>query len=134
MRWVPAGGSSPSIAAAKYPASVAQKPSVGYRRQLSVEGLVALRPDLILAAQDSGPPEAIEVLKSLAIPVVFVPEDNSQQGIERKITLIAAALRLEDKGRIQGTCSTPSRPPLISPRKLRPNAARRWCSSTASCG
>ncbi|WP_292499650.1 hemin ABC transporter substrate-binding protein [Mesorhizobium sp.] len=83
----------------KYPAAVAQKPNVGYRRQLSVEGLVALRPDLILAAQDSGPPEAIEVLKSLAIPVVFVPEDNSPQGIERKITLIAAALRLEDKGR-----------------------------------
>jgi iron complex transport system substrate-binding protein len=39
------------------------------------------------------------VLKSLAIPVVFVPEDNSPQGIERKITLIAAALSLEDKGR-----------------------------------
>jgi iron complex transport system substrate-binding protein len=83
----------------KYPASVAQKPDVGYRRQLSVEGLVALRPDLILAAQDSGPPEAIEVLKSLAIPVVFIPEDNSPHGIERKITLIAAALHLEDKGR-----------------------------------
>ncbi|PAQ04048.1 ABC transporter substrate-binding protein [Mesorhizobium mediterraneum] len=83
----------------KYPASVAQKPNVGYRRQLSVEGLVGLRPDLILAAEDSGPPEAVEVLKSLAIPVVFVPEDNSPQGIERKITLIAAALRLEDKGR-----------------------------------
>lgn len=83
----------------KYPAAVAQKPNVGYRRQLSVEGLVALRPDLILAAEDSGPPEAVEVLKSLAIPVVFVPEDNSPHGIERKITLIAAALRLEDKGR-----------------------------------
>jgi iron complex transport system substrate-binding protein len=82
----------------KYPASVAQKPNVGYRRQLSVEGLVALRPDLILAAQDSGPPEAVEVLRSLAIPVVFVPEDNSPQGIERKIILIAAALRLEEKG------------------------------------
>ncbi|RWQ66802.1 MAG: ABC transporter substrate-binding protein [Mesorhizobium sp.] len=83
----------------KYPAAVAQKPNVGYRRQLSVEGLVGLRPDLILAAEDSGPPEAVEVLNSLAIPVVFVPEDNSPQGIERKITLIAAALRLEDKGR-----------------------------------
>jgi iron complex transport system substrate-binding protein len=83
----------------KYPVSVTQKPDVGYRRQLSVEGLAALRPDLILAAQDSGPPEALEVLKSLSIPLVFVPQDKSPQGIERKITLIAAALQLEDKGR-----------------------------------
>jgi len=83
----------------KYPPSVTQKPNVGYRRQLSVEGLAGLRPDLILAAEDSGPPEAVEVLKSLAIPIVFVPEDNSPQGIERKIKLIAASLGLEDKGR-----------------------------------
>lgn len=83
----------------KYPPDVAQKPNVGYRRQLSVEGLASLRPDLILAAEDSGPPEAVEVLKSLAIPIVFVPQDNSPQGIERKITLIATSLGLEDKGK-----------------------------------
>jgi iron complex transport system substrate-binding protein len=83
----------------KYPESVTQKPNVGYRRRLSVEGLAGLRPDLILAAEDSGPPEAVEVLKSLSIPIVFIPEDNSGQGIERKITLIASALGAEDKGR-----------------------------------
>ncbi|MEO5757287.1 MAG: ABC transporter substrate-binding protein [Mesorhizobium sp.] len=84
----------------KYPDTVTQKPNVGYRRQLSVEGIAGLRPDLILAAQDSGPPEAVEVLKSLAIPIVFIPQDNSREGIERKITLIAATLRLEDKGKV----------------------------------
>jgi iron complex transport system substrate-binding protein len=83
----------------KYPSEVTQKPNVGYRRQLSVEGLAGLHPDLILAAEDSGPPEAMEVLKSLAIPIVFVPQDNTPQGIERKITLIAASLGLEDKGK-----------------------------------
>lgn len=84
----------------KYPPEVAGKPNVGYRRQLSVEGLSGLRPDLILAAEDSGPPEAVEVLKSLAIPIVFIPQDNSGEGIDRKITLIAASLGLEDKGRM----------------------------------
>lgn len=83
----------------KYPSSVSEKPNVGYRRQLAVEGLLALGPDLILAAEDSGPPEAVEVLKSLTVPVVFIPEDNTPQGIERKITLIAAAVGLEEKGR-----------------------------------
>ncbi|TPM38174.1 ABC transporter substrate-binding protein [Mesorhizobium sp. B2-3-4] len=83
----------------KYPPEVTGKPNVGYRRQLSVEGLAGLRPDLILAAEDSGPPEAVEVLKSLAIPIVFIPQDNTPQGIERKITLVAASLGLEDKGK-----------------------------------
>ncbi len=83
----------------KYPEAVASRPNVGYRRQLSVEGLVALNPDLILASEDSGPPEAIEVLKSLAVPTVFVPQDNSPEGIERKITLIAAALGREEAGK-----------------------------------
>jgi iron complex transport system substrate-binding protein len=83
----------------KYPASVTGKPNVGYRRQLAVEGLLALRPDLILAAEDSGPPEAVEVLKSLTVPVVFIPEDNTADGIGRKIALIAAATSLEDKGK-----------------------------------
>lgn len=83
----------------KYPPDVAEKPNVGYRRQLSVEGLAGLRPDLILAAEDSGPPEAMEVLKSLAIPIVLIPQDNTPHGIERKIALIAASLGLEDKGK-----------------------------------
>ncbi len=83
----------------KYPPAVTAKPNVGYRRKLSVEGLVTLGPDLILAADDIGPPETVEVLPSLAVPIVFVPEDNSREGIQRKIDLIAAALDLRDKGR-----------------------------------
>ena len=82
-----------------YPPAATSKPNVGYRRKLSVEGLVALDPDLILTAEDVGPPEAVEVLSSLAVPIVFVPEDNSGEGIRRKIELIAAALGLRDKGK-----------------------------------
>lgn len=76
----------------KYPAAAASKPDLGYRRKLSAEGLLALRPDLIVAAEDIGPPEAVDILKTLSIPVVFVPEDNSLAGIGRKIDLIAATL------------------------------------------
>ncbi len=82
-----------------YPQAVTSKPNVGYRRRLSVEGLAALTPDLILAAEDIGPPEAVDVLSSLAIPIVFVPEDNSTEGIRRKIGLIAAALELDGRGK-----------------------------------
>jgi iron complex transport system substrate-binding protein len=82
----------------KYPAETSSKPNVGYRRALSAEGLLALRPDLILAAEDIGPPEVVDILKSLSIAVVFVPEDNSLEGMRRKITLIAATLDREPEG------------------------------------
>lgn len=75
-----------------YPDAAATKPDLGYRRKLSAEGLLALRPDLIVAAEDIGPPEVVDILKTLSIPVVFVPEDNSLAGIGRKIDLVAATL------------------------------------------
>lgn len=86
--------------ASKYPSSVNEKPNVGSRRQLSVEGLVALQPDLILAANDIGPPEAIDVLASLQTPVIFVPQENSPDGIRAKIDMIATALELENEGKV----------------------------------
>lgn len=82
----------------KYPQAVAEKPNVGYRRKLSVEGLAALDPDLIIAADDIGPAEAVDVLSSLTIPIVYVPEDNSRDGIRRKVELIAATLDLDKAG------------------------------------
>lgn len=85
--------------ASKYPPAVTSKPDVGYRRRLSAEGIASLDPDLILAAEDIGPPEAVDVLSSLAVPIVFVPQDNSREGIQRKIDLIAASLDLDEEGR-----------------------------------
>lgn len=84
----------------RYPEEAAQKPNVGYRRALSPEGIVALAPDLILAAEDIGPPEAVDILKGLAVPMVFVPEGNSEAGIVRKIEVIAATLGEVEKGRV----------------------------------
>ena len=83
----------------RFPEATATKPNVGYRRQLSVEGVVSLHPDLILAAEDIGPPEAVEILRGLDIPIVFVPEDKSGEGIERKIALIAAVLDRQQEGK-----------------------------------
>lgn len=82
----------------KFPAAALDKPNVGYRRSLSAEGLLALRPDLIIAAEDIGPPEVVDILKTLSIAVVFVPEDNTDEGIARKIALIAKTLDRETQG------------------------------------
>lgn len=82
----------------KFPEEAAAKPNVGYRRTLSAEGMLSLNPDLIIAAEDIGPPEVVDTLKALSIGVVFVPEDNSLPGIQKKIALIAAILDRKAEG------------------------------------
>jgi len=80
----------------RFPLETASKSNVGYRRALNPEGLASLQPDLIIAAEDSGPPEAIDILRDLQTPIFFIPEDNSQAGVSRKIDLIAAVLGSTD--------------------------------------
>ncbi|WP_395449004.1 hemin ABC transporter substrate-binding protein [Aminobacter sp. UC22_36] len=84
----------------KFPAATNAKPNVGYRRKLSAEGIAEMSPDLIIAAKDIGPPDAVDVLKSLAVPIVLVPEDNSPEGIVRKIALVADVLGKADEGKV----------------------------------
>jgi iron complex transport system substrate-binding protein len=45
-----------------YPASVHELPKIGYFRQLSVEGLLSLSPDLVLADRDAGPANVLQQL------------------------------------------------------------------------
>ena len=82
----------------RFPEDTASKLNLGYRRQLAAEGIVSLSADLILAAEDIGPPEVVEVLRTLDVPIVFTPEDNSGKGIRRKIEIIAQALSRETDG------------------------------------
>jgi iron complex transport system substrate-binding protein len=82
----------------RFPEDANTKLNVGYRRQLAAEGIVSLSADLILAAEDIGPPEVVDVLRSLNVPIVFTPEDNSGEGIRRKIEIVARTLGREAQG------------------------------------
>lgn len=82
----------------KYPADTATKTNVGYRRALSAEGVLALHPDLIIASEDIGPPEVVDVLNQSGVPVLYIPANNSREGLITKISLIAERLQLQPKG------------------------------------
>ena len=81
-----------------YPDAAMALPDVGYMRALAPEGVLSIRPDLILARGGSGPPEAIEVIRSAGIPFVEVPEDFTAEGIGDAIDTVADALGVEEKG------------------------------------
>ncbi|MEN1729297.1 MAG: ABC transporter substrate-binding protein, partial [Pseudomonadota bacterium] len=71
---------------------------VGYLRALSPEGLLSMEPDLVLAEADSGPPEAIDVLRSARIEFVTVPDSFDAGAVREKIETIAAALGMTEEG------------------------------------
>ena len=82
-----------------YPArTAAEKPNVGYMRQLSAEGVLGLGPSLVLAAEGSGPKGTVAVLESASIPFVQVPDHFTGEGIVEKIRLIAQATGTVERG------------------------------------
>jgi iron complex transport system substrate-binding protein len=81
-----------------------QKPSVGYMRALSAEGVLGLNPSLVLAIEGAGPKETIAVLEAATVPLVRVPDRYTGEGILEKIRLIADVAGVADQGRcIAGT-------------------------------
>lgn len=75
-----------------YPAAARQLPDVGYMRALAAEPILALAPDLVLAAADAGPPVVLRQLKAAGVGVVTIAEDPSPAGVVAKIHAVAAAL------------------------------------------
>lgn len=89
-----------------YPESLQKLPKVGHNRNISAEGVISLKPTLVLTSQKAGTrPEVLEQLKSAGIKVIAFQQDYSIAGTKKLIQDIA------------NTCQVPSRAkPLI--RKL----------------
>ncbi len=75
-----------------------EKPNVGYMRQLSAEGVLGLRPSLILASEGSGPKETIAILKAAQVPITIVPDIFSGEGIVEKVQVVANAVGATERG------------------------------------
>ncbi|MEM0937105.1 MAG: ABC transporter substrate-binding protein [Pseudomonadota bacterium] len=81
-----------------FPPEVEDLPDVGYLRALSPEGVLSVAPDIVIAEEGAGPPEAIAVLQSASIPFVSVPDGYDPAAVRAKIEAVAAALGVDAKG------------------------------------
>jgi len=80
-----------------YPAAANKLPKVGYLRNLSAEGILSLKPDLVIAAPHAGPAAVLEQLADGKIKVVSIPGPESIAGVMQKIDAVAAALGVPQK-------------------------------------
>ncbi|MGQ9897712.1 MAG: heme/hemin ABC transporter substrate-binding protein [Acidobacteriota bacterium] len=85
-------------ASSLYPEAAMKLPQVGYVRALSSEGVLSLRPTLVLTVPEAGPPDALAQLRASGTPVLVVPSEVSLDGIKRKIRTVAQALDRQPQG------------------------------------
>lgn len=74
-----------------WPQQVTSLPDVGYLRQLNAEGILAMRPTLVLASAQAQPSLALKQVEQSNVNVVTVPRGNDLSAIDEKIRVIAQA-------------------------------------------
>jgi iron complex transport system substrate-binding protein len=79
----------------KYPPEAKAKPSVGLPLTPSIETIVSLHPDLILASGDLNSMDVINQMQKLKVPV-FVINPHGIEGVYRSIQSLGRALHREE--------------------------------------
>ncbi|MFI6501383.1 hemin ABC transporter substrate-binding protein [Nonomuraea typhae] len=75
------------------------KKQIGYQRALAAEGILSLKPTVLVGTEDAGPPPVIEQLKGAGVPVVLVPTGAaSVDEVPGKIEQVATAVGEPGKG------------------------------------
>lgn len=83
-----------------FPAAALALPKMGYQRALSAEGVLSLRPDLLLASAEAGPPAALQQIAAAGVRIITLSEQHDVQSVRDKISGSAKALDLGQRGEI----------------------------------
>ena len=81
-----------------YPPEIKNVQTVGYHRALSAEGILSLHPTAIVTDGNIGPPQVVEQIKQLDIPIkTFDAKNDSIDGTKALIREIGAYFQKQDK-------------------------------------
>lgn len=81
-----------------YPTEIKNVATVGYHRALSAEGILSLHPDAVLHDNNIGPPQVVEQLQGLNIPMkTFDAKNDSIDGTKALIREIGAYFNKQDR-------------------------------------
>src|SRR3546814_3184786 len=67
-------------------------------RTVSDEGGLAMRPTLILAMRDAGPPQALDQLRASGIRLVTIDNTLSPEAVKARVRQLAALFRVDARG------------------------------------
>ena len=75
-----------------FPKEAKKLKSIGYLRNLSIEGILSLSPGLVLAEEDIGPPIIVNQLRKTSIDLRIIKEKYDLNGIHNKILCVSKIL------------------------------------------
>jgi len=76
-----------------YPTRVVEPlPKVGYFRSLSAEGILSLKPSMLIASDQAGPPGVLDQLRAVKLPMAVVAETFSADHVPEKVATVAQAI------------------------------------------
>lgn len=129
QRWISAGGSLTEWVVAlggesrlvgvdttsQHPTSVQALPSIGYQRQLAAEGILALKPEILIGTEEMGPPTVLAQLRGAGVRVTTLSAAADPQALSRN---------LEELGRLLGEPARATQ--LLEAYQQRLNDQREW--------
>jgi iron complex transport system substrate-binding protein len=78
-----------------FPETATKLPQVGYQRALSAEGVLSVRPTLVLLPVEGGPPDVVAQLRSAGLRIETVDVPGTEAGTRLRIEKIAALLGVD---------------------------------------
>ena len=81
-----------------YPRAALSLPKVGYMRALSSEGVLSMKPTVVLATNEAGPAQVMSQLKSAGVRLEVVNADHTFDELLNKVKVVSSALNLEAQG------------------------------------
>jgi iron complex transport system substrate-binding protein len=82
-----------------FPAAATKLPQVGYLRNLSAEGVLSCKPDLVIASADAGPDAAMKQLAASGIRITKVPRNDTVDAVRQKIRIVSDAIGAAEGGK-----------------------------------
>ncbi|MDD1967804.1 ABC transporter substrate-binding protein [Pseudomonas putida] len=113
QRWVSAGGALTEWVVtlggqshlvgidttSQHPESIKSLPSIGYQRQLSSEGILSLRPNVLIGTEEMGPPPVLAQLRTAGVKVEVFSAAAEVSALQGNLQKLGKLLGDEDQAR-----------------------------------
>ncbi|CAM3793137.1 heme/hemin ABC transporter substrate-binding protein [Xenorhabdus thuongxuanensis] len=80
------------------PKELLSLPDIGYMRMLNSEGILSMRPSLVIASESAQPSLALKQVEDSGVKVIKVTSETSLEAIPAKIRTVAKAVNQEKRG------------------------------------
>lgn len=81
---------------AVYPPELMELPKIGFERDLSAEGILAMAPTVVIGKEQAGPPPVLEQVRGAGVPVVLIAEPQTMEAPTAKIRAVGEALGVSE--------------------------------------